>query len=150
MRALAIGLPDEVDLGEVRDELARVRGDGLAVDEAPVLADDDEVVALHEEVELVEVDFLLGVEVERGLEDDEEHITVSVDLRALIGVEEVLDEERVEVPRGRDLRQRLRSRMRDDDLRDRSGLRGTVGRALASASAKLVDTDTFCGSLSTI
>src|SRR5690625_6905151 len=48
------------------------------------LADDDQGVVLHEQVEFVELDLFDRIPVHRRFEDDEEDIVVAVDLGSLI------------------------------------------------------------------
>lgn len=64
------------------------------------MADRDQEVRADEDVELGEVDLLLGVEVAGGAQDDEEGVAVALQLGALMGLQGVLDGEFVEVELG--------------------------------------------------
>lgn len=64
------------------------------------MADRDQEVRADEDVELGEIDLLLGVEVAGGAQDDEEGVAVALQLGALMGFEGVFDGEFVEVELG--------------------------------------------------
>lgn len=70
-------------------------------------------------MELAELDFLLRIDVDGRLEDDEEHLAVAFDLGPLIRMVEIVDEDGVEIPRRGDFCQKLRSGVGDDHLGDR-------------------------------
>lgn len=61
------------------------------------MADRDQEVAADEDVQLAEVDLLLGVEVAGGAQDDEERLAVALQLGALMGLQCVLDGQLVQV-----------------------------------------------------
>ena len=60
------------------------------------MADGDDEVVADEDHDLAESHDLVGVDVLRGLEHDEERVTVKLELGALVGVDRVLDRERVQ------------------------------------------------------
>ena len=49
-------------------------------------------------MEFVELHLFFGIDVDRRLEYDEEHITVSLDFGPLVSVKEIVDEDRMQVP----------------------------------------------------
>ena len=67
------------------------------------VADRDDVVGADEDVHLAELDRLGLVQVAGGLQHQERHVAVALELRALMALERVLDGERVQVEHLRDL-----------------------------------------------
>lgn len=61
----AVLRPAALLVREILMDSTSVRWDGRAVDEAVSLTDDDEHIVLHEQVELVELDFFFRVDVGR-------------------------------------------------------------------------------------
>ncbi len=60
------------------------------------MADHDRVAGAEEDVDLAELDLLLGVVVARGPQDDEVGLVVVLELRALVGVARVLERQLVQ------------------------------------------------------
>jgi hypothetical protein len=82
----------------------------------------DDVIRAAEDHDLPDVDLLARVVVERGLQDQEEHVAVVLELRALVGRERVLDRELVQVELGTDRLELLRRRLEEPDPHERAGL----------------------------
>ena len=101
---------------------------------------------VDEEHHLAELEDLVAVDVAGGLEHDEDGVAVAVELRALVGVQGVLDGERMQVPELGDLVELGLRRLGQADPREAAvggGIRGGVGqrRRAGPADPAVVDPD---------
>lgn len=94
-----------------------IRGDHGPVDKPTVLADHGERVWAQQEVELAELHLFCRVVIACRPHHHEEHIVVAFHLRPLFGLEQILHGERVQLPRSREIGDRLRVGLRDDRQR---------------------------------
>jgi hypothetical protein len=70
---------------------------------ATTVPDRDDEVAAGEQVDLAGLDGVVGVDVPEGLEGEEQALVVPLELGPLVGLERVLDRERVQTERVRDV-----------------------------------------------
>ena len=90
------------------------------------VADGDQELRPEEEHDLADLDELLGAEVARRLDDEEEGVAVDLELRALVGADRVLDGQLVQVELAPDRVELLRRRLDEADPGEAPG-RGRLG-----------------------
>jgi hypothetical protein len=104
---------------------------------AAVAHGDDEVLA-REEVDLAGLDGVLGVDVPEGLEGEEQAVGVALELGSLVGLERVLDRQRVQPERLRHLTELTLAGLVETDP-DEVAVVGRLGPQLVELVGEAVD-----------